>query len=1154
MNDGKASDCIASAPASFAYPNSFVEGLLRGAVEAAIALNEVGSLSDGLRKAIECLGKNSKVDRVFLFEYTDGGNYLTMRAEFALPPCLTLVQSNPAWARISTERLHGTLETHRSRRVSTNIRDKWSRVNDAIHRTVDSIWGTVAPIFVRDNLWGCIGIDLVREQRCFTDTEMEALRSVSAMIGAIVSKVEADDERIRMLAYRSRLLEAVTKATGVLAREQDLRTAIQVAGCVMAEVSGADRFNLFRYEPTTHSVVLESNRASDKAASLGYGPYPCEDFREVFDVLLSGEVYTSCTEHKTGLNRELNERTGTKSDLMVPIFVDGMFWGLLNWDDCTHERKWSVGEIEVLKIAADAVAGAIARDKLQAQRNEALAQQREAAAMAASAEAMRLNRHLMATLDAGRALMEAKDFEAGLLIWVGRLAESVSADRAGIGRFQEVDGQLLPMNQIDWARTGLNTLAGVVVPQTDDFVEWGKRLSMGEYIWAKFDDLKDPRSRNFWRQTDCACNIVVPVSLAGQLWGFLYFDFREVRPFDPVLPTVLCTAAENVAAALARERFQRQLSWERERAARAPFEHMAKANEAMRHALASLSRNAELDEFLEAMLRESLRTAGAHSGAIAIVHERDGMLLLDHPILIARGEVMPYEEKIRRNLTHLPFNEPLRKYWIAIQESDDLSANEPSSDVNIGGFKEFHREFENHHVRCLAMRTAGQAIGWLGLGFREKACIGLEQLSLLRLLADQMTMAIEMRRLADEARDTAVAIERQRHAELRMEELSRANTALRWSVERVMENRRFESLGCSFLEAFARATNAAAGAIVLRSVSSPLEYAVDVVLDRDRFLTPDEMRAEPHLRRLIDTERDELTILRSALEKGDAVTLSVSAFRSQFPEAFSFHSARSHKQLWTVPLLFRRELVGAVVLAFTDERTTEGPLLETVRALSQQFVLALELSRLAAENSNTAVIEERTRIARELHDSLMHSITGILMSAQAGTAAHRLGNAEAAVLCLERVEELARRSLRTARQSVTTLETSIDYSDVLGRLTELVRGFDRSGIKFNLEIDGVSSVPAEIGLHLVRIAEEAIGNALRYAQASEIRLRVLGLPRIIEMVIEDNGIGFEPSNSPTDVGTGIVGMRRRAERIGGELTIKTAKQIGTTIRVKVPIN
>ncbi|MGJ5630975.1 PAS domain S-box protein [Nostoc sp. CALU 1950] len=201
-----------------------------------------------------------------------------------------------------------------------------------------------------------------------------------------------------------------------------------------------------------------------------------------------------------------------------------------------------------------------------------------------------------------------------------------------------------------------------------------------------------------------------------------------------------------------------------------------------------------------------------------------------------------------------------------------------------------------------------------------------------------------------------------------------------------------------------------------------------------------------------------------------------------------------------------------------------------------------------------SILEERNRMAREIHDTLAQAFTGIL--AQVGAAKQVLtDDVEATQAHLDLIKELARTGLTEARRSVVALRPQLlEEGSLQSALHRLVAQLRTAAMDTTLyyEIEGaVYSLPTEVESNLLRIGQEALINAIRHANADEIRVK-LGYDRDqFCLRVRDNGQGFGVGSIPASEGFGLLGMSERAERIGAQLTIRSQPGEGTEMIVTV---
>src|SRR5208282_4810771 len=193
------------------------------------------------------------------------------------------------------------------------------------------------------------------------------------------------------------------------------------------------------------------------------------------------------------------------------------------------------------------------------------------------------------------------------------------------------------------------------------------------------------------------------------------------------------------------------------------------------------------------------------------------------------------------------------------------------------------------------------------------------------------------------------------------------------------------------------------------------------------------------------------------------------------------------KTVLVIPLISRGQAVGRLTFRFTDERDFSPEELEIARALATQASLAIHLTQLAQTARRSAVLEERNRLAGEIHDALAQSFTGISM--QLALAAEETQNGGKATLGqIGRAIELAKFGLSEARRSALGLRSQIIEESGLVEALKMLA--ERSNIPgrlrciFRSKLENDASLPVGICQDLLRIAQEAISNAMRHAEAT----------------------------------------------------------------------
>lgn len=215
--------------------------------------------------------------------------------------------------------------------------------------------------------------------------------------------------------------------------------------------------------------------------------------------------------------------------------------------------------------------------------------------------------------------------------------------------------------------------------------------------------------------------------------------------------------------------------------------------------------------------------------------------------------------------------------------------------------------------------------------------------------------------------------------------------------------------------------------------------------------------------------------------------------------------------------------------------------------------MADEKSELARTAHHSAVIEERQRLARDLHDAISQQLFALSMMS------------EAALKQFDRNPALAKEQLadivQAANQSQAEMRALLlhlrpvhlsgdSLAEGLRKLVTEIR--EKNGIDIDLEVTKDIALSDTIEEHVFRIIQEALSNIIRHARASEVKLELHKKRRELFVYISDNGIGFDPNASGKKTSYGLKTMRERAEEIGGTFQVRSQENEGTYIAIKVP--
>jgi signal transduction histidine kinase len=257
------------------------------------------------------------------------------------------------------------------------------------------------------------------------------------------------------------------------------------------------------------------------------------------------------------------------------------------------------------------------------------------------------------------------------------------------------------------------------------------------------------------------------------------------------------------------------------------------------------------------------------------------------------------------------------------------------------------------------------------------------------------------------------------------------------------------------------------------------------------------------------------------------------------------------QQILQVPLLEEDEVVGLMSFNSSKKQSFWPEDIELAQLLAQQVMVGLRLNRLADEVAEraeeTAVANERNRMAREIHDTLAQGFTGIVVQLEA--AEDTLNQEpEEAQEHLARARSLAKESLAEARRSVWALRPpALESSDLPTALSQMVdRLIPGTMIQAQVTVKGEPyPLPPPTETELLRIAQEAVTNVLKHAKPTAVSLTLTYDPKQIMLLVQDNGQGFNPAQP--SAGFGLTSMRERAMKINGRLNVNRRTEGGTDV-------
>jgi len=257
-----------------------------------------------------------------------------------------------------------------------------------------------------------------------------------------------------------------------------------------------------------------------------------------------------------------------------------------------------------------------------------------------------------------------------------------------------------------------------------------------------------------------------------------------------------------------------------------------------------------------------------------------------------------------------------------------------------------------------------------------------------------------------------------------------------------------------------------------------------------------------------------------------------------------------------VPIVSRGSVIGAFYL--TDKEGRDEFTLadqETIVLLAAHAAIAIDNARLYERSRELSVIEERNRLARDLHDSVSQTLFSMTLTAEAALAALDK-DASTARTEVASLRDLARAALQEMRSLIFELRPAdLESEGLVATLEKHIDALRRQGgTEVILSAPDYEPLPAAIERTVFRIIQESLNNAVRHSQASRIEVGLVVRDGVLRAVVADDGVGFDVDNPQISARRlGLTSMRERADETGGSLQVESAPGKGTRVELEIPV-
>lgn len=256
----------------------------------------------------------------------------------------------------------------------------------------------------------------------------------------------------------------------------------------------------------------------------------------------------------------------------------------------------------------------------------------------------------------------------------------------------------------------------------------------------------------------------------------------------------------------------------------------------------------------------------------------------------------------------------------------------------------------------------------------------------------------------------------------------------------------------------------------------------------------------------------------------------------------------------SVPLKMDRQVIGVLNIVNKPGEIT-GEDLRIINLFADQAAIIIEHVRLQQRAEKLAVLEERQRLARELHDSVTQALYGVTLYADAARLAFSRQQWEALERNLQEARDMAREAMYDMRLLVFELRPfMLEKEGLVSALRARLAAVEgRSGLKTEVLVSGERRLPLAVEEEIYRIVQEGLANVVKHARAREVRVLIDFHPDTFRLELIDDGAGFDRESASQSGGVGLQSMQERAGRLGGSLEIESAAGQGTRIILTVPL-
>ncbi|MEL6470420.1 MAG: GAF domain-containing protein [Cyanobacteria bacterium J06623_4] len=795
------------------------------------------------------------------------------------------------------------------------------------------------PVFFEGALWGLVAVDYCREAKRLEPSELAVFKTAATCVGSAIYQETV--RRDRAAQERAMLLGSVAKAANLLLRSADYTQVLPEVVRLLGEAVDCDRCGVV----TTHDSTLSLSSSVYLMAEWHKENIPpthegtpeldsmtWQQFSKFYECLTQEKAANYLVAELPEPSRGAFAAQGVSSVAYIPIVVNNEPWGQIGFDNCGEPRLYDEAEISILKVAAESIAAAIARQAKEKATREAEERYRTL---------IELSTEGIYRLELDEPISRDLPIREQIKLLYER-AYGAEANDA----FAKMYGYQSAEEMIGWRLTDIHVEAS---EQNIEFLSELARDSNYSISNSESEELDVSGNLHYFLNNVIG---VIEDNRLIRLWG-TQTDITELKQ-----------------AQKDKEAAERAVLAEREKAARDRASELAKTNEAISRTLSTLAANPELDNFLCLLIKELSEAVNAHNTGL-FLYNSDENTLYRH---IAFQDKKAYVGAIPRDTEMLqrPFLADITDAWRLILESPQpitfADTGTPEENPNNFWWQDtvsWHISEGHKELACARLKVGNVPLGFIGFCFKEHRTFSAAQLEVIQALANQATLAIQFTRLAEEAKQAAILQEQEKAAKERAEKLAKANEAIAQTLTTLAASPELDQFLGTILAEMSRQLNA--GKVHLFLYDQPTNTLTQrvVVQDGRVYLGPGpddpEMFRQP-ISADITPGWDRIINGGAPLTYDETQPFDEEIW---WPETIGWHKSQGHKAITCIPLKAGDVPIGYIGYCFYDRTCLSNEQLEFMQALANQAIVAIQLTRLGEEAKQAAILQEQEKAAQD---------------------------------------------------------------------------------------------------------------------------------------------------------------------------------------------